>query len=142
MKRFQTRAPAPMKASAKQMPNVCSVTGPRWSSGYIGVPSQVAGRTWSPDLAARHRTAGGEVSRPGPLEAQVMPIRVSHLDASDVALMKLGARGISVAEARQLPRNVHQLERNPRAPRSEEDRFILVGRTDGDRALTLVVERT
>jgi uncharacterized DUF497 family protein len=71
-----------------------------------------------------------------------MPIRVSHLDASDVALMKLGARGISLAEARQVPRNVHQLERNPRAPRSGEDRFILVGRTDGDRALTLVVERT
>jgi hypothetical protein len=28
-----------------------------------------------------------------------MPIRVSHLDASDGVRMKLGARGISVAEA-------------------------------------------
>jgi hypothetical protein len=54
-----------------------------------------------------------------------MPIRVSHLDASDVARMKLGARGISLAEARQLPRNRHK-----------------TGRTDGGRVLTLVIERT
>jgi hypothetical protein len=44
-----------------------------------------------------------------------MPIRVSHLDASDVARMKLGARG---------------------------GRFMLIGRTDGGRVLTLVIERT
>jgi uncharacterized DUF497 family protein len=71
-----------------------------------------------------------------------MPIRVSHLDASDVARTKLGARGISVAEARQLPRNHHQLERNPRAPRGGGHRFMLIGRTDGGRVLTLVIERT
>jgi uncharacterized DUF497 family protein len=71
-----------------------------------------------------------------------MPIRVSHLDASDVARMKLGARGISLAEARQLPRNRYKTERGPRAPRSEADRVILIGRTDGGRALTLVIERT
>jgi uncharacterized DUF497 family protein len=71
-----------------------------------------------------------------------MPIRVSHLDASDVARMKLGARGISIAEARQLPRNRHKTERDPRAPRSEADRVMLIGRTDGGRALTLVIERT
>ena len=71
-----------------------------------------------------------------------MPIRVSHLHASDVARMKLGARGISLAEARQLPRNRHELERNPHAPRGGEHRFMLIGRTDGGRVLTLVVERT
>jgi uncharacterized DUF497 family protein len=71
-----------------------------------------------------------------------MPIRVFHLDASDVARMKLGARGISVNEARQLPRNDHQLRRNPRAPRGGKHRLMLIGRTDGGRVLTLVVERT
>jgi uncharacterized DUF497 family protein len=71
-----------------------------------------------------------------------MPIRVFHLDASDGARMKLGARGISVNEARQLLRNLHRTERNPRAPRGEADRFMLIGRTDGGRVLTLVIERT
>ncbi|HJZ36466.1 MAG TPA: hypothetical protein VJ204_09365 [Solirubrobacterales bacterium] len=71
-----------------------------------------------------------------------MPIRVSHLDASDVARMKLGARGISVEEARQLPHNRHQLEPNPRAPKGDEHRSLLIGRTDGGRILTLVVEPT
>ena len=72
----------------------------------------------------------------------VMPIRVVHLDASDVALMKLGARGISLAEARQLLRNRHGTERDPRAPRSEADRLMLIGQTDGGRVLALVIERT
>jgi uncharacterized DUF497 family protein len=76
------------------------------------------------------------------LEAQVMPIRVSHLDASDVARMKLGARGISLAEARQLLHNGYETERNPRAPRDGEPRLMLIGLTDGGRVLTLVVERT
>ena len=71
-----------------------------------------------------------------------MPIRVSHLDASDVARMKLGARGISVAEARQLPRNRHKLGLNTRATRGERDRLKLVGETDGGKVLTLVVEST
>jgi uncharacterized DUF497 family protein len=71
-----------------------------------------------------------------------MPIRVSHLDASDVARMKLGARGISVAEARQLLRNRHKTVPNRRTPRSKAGRFTLIGRTDGGRVLTLVIERT
>ncbi len=71
-----------------------------------------------------------------------MPIRVSHLDASDVALMKLGARGISVAEARQLLRNRHKLGLNTRTTSVERDRLKLVGETDGGRVLTLVVEST
>jgi hypothetical protein len=71
-----------------------------------------------------------------------MPIRVSHLDASDVARMKLGARGISVAEARQLPRNRHKTGPNRGEPRREGNRIMLIGRTDGGRVLTLVIERT
>jgi uncharacterized DUF497 family protein len=70
-----------------------------------------------------------------------MPILVSHLDASDVARMKLGARGISVAEARQLLRNGHEIAPNPRG-QGERDRQMLVGRTDGGRVLTLVIEST
>ncbi len=52
---------------------------------------------------------GGEIGRPQTaLEDPVMPIRIFHLEARDAARMKLGARGISVAEARQLLRNRHE----------------------------------
>jgi uncharacterized DUF497 family protein len=71
-----------------------------------------------------------------------MPIRIFHLEARDAARMKLGARGISVAEARQLLRNRNELMRNPRRRRWDDDRLFLVGRTDGGRVLTIVVERT
>jgi hypothetical protein len=71
-----------------------------------------------------------------------MPIRVSHLAASDVALMKLGARAISLVEARQLPRNRHKTGPDRRSPKHEGIRFMLIGRTDGGRVLTLVIERT
>jgi hypothetical protein len=71
-----------------------------------------------------------------------MPIRVSHLDASDVARIKLGARGISVAEARQLPHNRYETGPNPREPKRGGRRRMLVGQTDGGRVLTLVIERT
>jgi uncharacterized DUF497 family protein len=71
-----------------------------------------------------------------------MPVRVSHLDASDVARMKLGARGISVVEARQLLHNRYETERNPRTPRRDADRMMLIGRTDGGRVLALVIEPT
>jgi uncharacterized DUF497 family protein len=71
-----------------------------------------------------------------------MPIRVFHLDASDVARMKLGARGISVSEARQLPHNRHDVRRDLRGQRRGCDRRLLIGETDGGRVLTLVIERT
>jgi hypothetical protein len=71
-----------------------------------------------------------------------MPIRVTYLTATDVARMKLGARGISVAEAQQLPRNRHRTGRNPQTPRGKGDRLKLIGQTDGGRVLTLVIERT
>jgi hypothetical protein len=70
-----------------------------------------------------------------------MPIRIFHLEARDAARMKLGARGISVAEARQLLRNHHETMRNSRGS-GDRNRVLLVGRTDGGRVLAFVVERT
>lgn len=67
---------------------------------------------------------------------------IAQLLATDAARVKLGARGISTAEAEQLPRNLHATMRNPRAGGQEGDRLLLIGRTDGGRALTLVLERT
>jgi uncharacterized DUF497 family protein len=67
---------------------------------------------------------------------------VHRLLASDVALDKLGARGISAEEAEQLPRNPHHTVRNPRDAGEPGKRRLLIGRTDGGRALTLVIERT
>jgi len=63
---------------------------------------------------------------------------VHQLLATDVALDKLGARGITGEEAEQVPRNHHAIARNPRGGA----RRLLVGRTDGGRWLTLVLERT
>lgn len=64
---------------------------------------------------------------------------VHELLATERALAKLGARGISSEEAAQLPRNAHATIRNPHAPIR---RRFLIGRTDGGRALTLVMEQT
>ena len=67
---------------------------------------------------------------------------VHQLLASDAALDRLGARGISAEEAEQLPKNRHQTVRNPReAGEPGKRRLLLIGRTDGGRALTLVIER-
>jgi hypothetical protein len=55
---------------------------------------------------------------------------------------KLGSRGISKAEAAQLPRNRHVTVRNPKAPLDRARRLLLIGRTDGGRPLTLVIEPT
>jgi hypothetical protein len=67
---------------------------------------------------------------------------IHQLLATDVALDKLGARGISADEAEQLLRNQHATVRNPRAGGDEGKRRLLIGRTDGDRTLTLVAEAT
>ena len=71
-----------------------------------------------------------------------MPITVFHLEASDVARLKLGARGLSMAEARQRLHNRHEIRRDVRGPRSGWERRLLIGETDGGRVLTLVIERT
>jgi len=49
-----------------------------------------------------------------------VPIGVHQLLATDLALDKLGRRGISAAEAEQLLRNPNTTVRNPRA-RSDAD---------------------
>jgi hypothetical protein len=67
---------------------------------------------------------------------------IHQLLATDVALDKLGARAISAQEAEQLPRNHHVVARNPHERASRGGRLLLVGLTDGGRALTLVIERT
>jgi uncharacterized DUF497 family protein len=67
---------------------------------------------------------------------------ISQLLATDAARVKLGARDISTAEAEQLPRNRHATARNPRGSGEEGERLMLIGRTDGGRVLTLVIERT
>ena len=60
---------------------------------------------------------------------------------TDVAAEKLGRRDISDEEVEQLLRNANVTVRNPGAD-NEADRRLLVGRTDGGRALTLVIEQT
>jgi hypothetical protein len=63
---------------------------------------------------------------------------IHQLLATDTALDKLGALGISAQEAEQLLRNRHATVRNPR----DGKRRLLIGRTNGGRILTLVVEAT
>lgn len=71
-----------------------------------------------------------------------MPDAVHELLATDAALDKLGARGISAEEAEQVPRNAHVTARNPREGSKPGRRRLLIGRTDGGRVLTLVIVRT
>lgn len=71
-----------------------------------------------------------------------MPIQVFCLNASDDVLMKLGSRGISLAEARQLLVNGYDSKPNPGDRGRGRKRRLLFGRTNGGRALTLVVEPT
>lgn len=61
---------------------------------------------------------------------------ISELLATDIALDKLGARGISADEAGQHPRNRHITVCNPRDPGGLGTRWLLIGRTDDGRALT------
>jgi uncharacterized DUF497 family protein len=70
-----------------------------------------------------------------------MPDAIIELLVTDVAIDKLGARGITFHDARQIPHNAHVIVRNPHEA-SPGKRRLLVGRTDGGRALTLVIEQT
>ncbi len=74
-----------------------------------------------------------------------MPPIVRILLATQTALDKLGARNISDDEAEQVPRNRHVVIANVRGSRDRlqpPERRLLIGRTDGGRALTLVIEET
>ncbi|HTW41590.1 MAG TPA: hypothetical protein VMD79_04710 [Solirubrobacteraceae bacterium] len=70
-----------------------------------------------------------------------MPDAVVELLVTEAAIDKLGARGITTHDARQVPRNAHVIVRNPHKA-SAGKRRLLIGRTDGGRVLTLVIERT
>jgi uncharacterized DUF497 family protein len=70
------------------------------------------------------------------------PGRISVLFVTATADQKLGARSISQAEAQQLAQNRHILVRNPHWRASVLRRFLLIGRTNGGRTLTLVIEAT
>ena len=66
---------------------------------------------------------------------------IRELLVTEAAVEKLGARGISLEHAQQLLRNANVMVRNPRGD-GQVVRRLLIGRTDGSRALTLVIERT
>jgi hypothetical protein len=71
---------------------------------------------------------------------------IYELQVTHVAIEKLAGHGISVDEAQELPRNRHVTLRNRgrarRSARKLRDRRLLTGKTNGGRALTLVIERT
>jgi uncharacterized DUF497 family protein len=74
-----------------------------------------------------------------------MPDVVNHLLATEVALDKLGVRGISAAEAEQTIWNRHVVVKNRRGSPERlqrETRRVLIGRTDGGRFITLIIEQT
>lgn len=74
-----------------------------------------------------------------------MPDRVSELLVTEVAVDKLGARGISVHEAERMIWNRYLVLKNRRGStaRPQRDvRRVLIGQTDSGRGLTLVIEQT
>jgi len=74
-----------------------------------------------------------------------VPDAISQLLATRAALDKLGARRISVAEAEQTVWNRHAIVRNRRGKserRQPETRRLLIGSSDANRVLTLVIEET
>jgi uncharacterized DUF497 family protein len=70
-----------------------------------------------------------------------VPEAISELLLTETAIDKLGARGISIEEVHQLAGNANVTVRNLRSDPPDRRR-LMIGRTDGGRALTLVVERT
>ena len=66
---------------------------------------------------------------------------IHELLLPEAAVEKLGARDISDTEARQLLCNARVTVHNPGADGNAKRR-LLIGRTDGGRILTLVVEET
>jgi uncharacterized DUF497 family protein len=64
---------------------------------------------------------------------------VNELLATEAALDKLGARGISVAEAQQTIWNLHVIVRNRRGSperRQPGTRRLVIGQSDANRVLT------
>jgi uncharacterized DUF497 family protein len=69
-----------------------------------------------------------------------MPDAIIELLVTEVTIDKLGARGITTHDARRILRNAHVVTRNPNNT-SPGRRRLLIGRADGGRALTLVIEQ-
>jgi uncharacterized DUF497 family protein len=69
-----------------------------------------------------------------------MPESIAELLVTETAIDKLGARGITTHDARQIPRNAHVIVRNPHET-APGKRRLLIGHTDGGRALTLASSR-
>jgi hypothetical protein len=71
---------------------------------------------------------------------------IHELIVTDAAIDKLGQRRIGTDEAEQLLRNRYAILPNVRGqegPRRQPlERRVLIGRTDGGRILTLVIEQT
>lgn len=57
-----------------------------------------------------------------------MPDAIAELLVTEVAIDKLGARGITTHDARQIPRNNHVIVRNPNRT-SAGKRRLLIGYT-------------
>lgn len=74
----------------------------------------------------------------------LVPDTIAELLVTDAAIDKLGRRGISVEETEQLVDNRYAILRMRRrtAQPPPRARRLVVGRTNGGRSLTLVVERT
>ena len=70
-----------------------------------------------------------------------MPDAIAELLLTEAAIDKLGARGISIEQTHELPRNACVAVRNPHG-KPPDKRRLLIGQTDGGRVLTLVIERT
>lgn len=69
----------------------------------------------------------------------------NQLLATEAALDKLGARGISVVEAEQTIWNRHVAVKNRRGSlqrRQPDTRRLITGQSDASRVLTLVIEET
>jgi uncharacterized DUF497 family protein len=70
-----------------------------------------------------------------------VPDAIAELLVTEAAIDKIGARGITTHDARQVTHNAHIVVRNPHKTAAGKRR-LLIGRTDGGRALTLVIEQT
>jgi ABC-type branched-subunit amino acid transport system ATPase component len=91
------------------------------------------------------RSARESEGVPGVGHAGGVADAVSELLATEAALDKLGARGISLLETEQTIWNRHVIVKNRRgAPqrRQPSARRLLIGRSDTGRVLTLVIEET
>ena len=66
-------------------------------------------------------------------------ITIYFLEFDDENINHISGHGITPEEIEQLTGNDYITARNPRAP---QDRIFMIGRTDGGRVLTLVLEAT